>query len=65
MDTVVNFPGIKPFDLAIDPYSHVLFYTCVQNNVVNFTHLDIDVSGTVVAGDGKKPRYLAINPLKG
>jgi len=63
METVINLPGIKPFDLAIDAYSHVLFYSCTQNNVINFTHIDTEVGGTVVKGI--KPRYLAINPLKG
>lgn len=64
-ETVVDFPDTKPFDLAIDPYSHSLFYTCSQNNVINFTHIDLKVSGTVVSGNGIRPRYLAINPLKG
>lgn len=62
---LVNINGIRPFDLVIDPYSRILFYSCSQNNVINFTSIDEKNQGVVVQGDNVKPRYLALNPLTG
>ena len=64
VENVINYQGIRPYDLAIDPYSRVLFYSCSQNNVINFTHIDSETRGTVVKGN-HKPRYIALNPEKG
>ncbi|WAR02015.1 LRP6-like protein [Mya arenaria] len=41
---------IRPFDLAIDPFSRVLFYSCIVNNMINFTHLYAERGGVVVSG---------------
>ncbi|KAL4225758.1 Low-density lipoprotein receptor-related protein 6 [Mactra antiquata] len=65
VQTVVNNPGVRPFDLAIDPYSRILFYSCEQNNVINFTRLDVKQEGIVVQGEDFKPRYLALNSQTG
>lgn len=64
VENVVNIPGTKPYDFAIDPYSRVLFYSCSQKNVINFTHIDSDTQGTVIQGNWK-PRYLALYPEEG
>lgn len=60
-----NDAGIQPFDLVIEPYSRLLFYSCIKNNVINFTHINIKAGGTVVQGTNIKPRYLAVNPHSG
>jgi hypothetical protein len=30
----------KPYDMAIDPYSRVIYWTCANRNVINITRLD-------------------------
>ncbi|KAH3884133.1 hypothetical protein DPMN_008105 [Dreissena polymorpha] len=57
--------NIRPFDLAIDPFSRVLFYSSAETDSITFVHLELDVSGVVVQGPHYKPRYLAVNPFKG
>ena len=32
----------QPFDLAVDPVSRVLFWTCAETNSINITRMDID-----------------------
>lgn len=56
---------IRPFDLAIDPFSRVLFYSSAETDSITFVHLELEVSGVVVQGPHYKPRYLAVNPFKG
>jgi len=56
---------LRPFDIAIDPYSRVLFYSCSENNAINFTHLDTKLGGPVISGGQNKPRFLAVNPWEG
>ena len=69
METVVNNDKVRPSDFAIDPYSQLLFWACMQNNVINFTRIgmkaDVKAGGVVISGSNQKPRYLAINPHKG
>ena len=71
----------QPHDLAVDPVSRVLFWTCTETNSLNMTRLDqeqhsnngnsnlealIRFGSTIVGGqDGSKPRSIAVHPLKG
>ncbi|XP_011154181.1 low-density lipoprotein receptor-related protein 6 isoform X2 [Harpegnathos saltator] len=51
-----------PFDLALDPLSRLLFWSCIVNDVINVTRLDNgSMLGIVVKGDGEKPRNIAIH----
>lgn len=61
-------PAQHPFDLALDPISRLLFWTCADTNAINVTRLDNTSTqplGAVVRGDGLKPRLLAIHPIRG
>lgn len=66
-EALVNDDKVRPFDFAIDPYSQLLFWSCMQNNVINFTRIGekSGIKGGGVVVNGSKPRYLAINPHKG
>ena len=55
----------KPYDMAIDPYSRVIYWTCAKRNVINITRLDSTPLGVVIQGDKEKPRSIVLNPLKG
>ncbi|OWF50740.1 low-density lipoprotein receptor-related protein 6-like [Mizuhopecten yessoensis] len=58
----------RPFDIAIDPYSQSIFWTCSINNKINVTRFDGSSIGVVIASDEKhniKPRYIVLNPQKG
>ena len=65
----MNSDQFRPYDFAIDPYSQLLFWSYVQNNVINFTRIGVKegvkAGGVVISGSNQKPRYLAINPHKG
>ena len=63
----MNDDRVRPFDFVVDPYSQLLFWSCMQNNVINFTRIGekSGVKGGGVVVNGSKPRYLAINPDKG
>lgn len=51
-----------PFDLALDPLSRLLFWTCTANDAINVTRLDNGSTlGIVVKSDGEKPRYIALH----
>ena len=54
-----------PHDLAIDPFSHHIYWSCSQNNVINVTHVDMTAVGTVVGGPEEKPRSIALNSEQG
>lgn len=61
-------PTQYPNDLALDPISHLLFWTCADTNAINVTRLDNSSSqplGAVVRGEGLKPRLLAIHFIRG
>lgn len=55
----------RPFDIAVDPYSRVLYWTCAKKNTINITGLDGTPVGVIVEGDNIVPRYIALNPLAG
>ncbi|CAB3370017.1 Hypothetical predicted protein [Cloeon dipterum] len=54
-----------PFDLAVDPYSGFIFWTCSESNSINVTRSDGIYVGTVVKVENEKPRYLAIHSKRG
>ena len=57
---------IQPYDIAIDPYSRTLYWTCSMNNVVNVTRLDMTPVGVVLqAPSNFKPRSIALFPERG
>lgn len=59
---VVSVGSGHPFDLALDPLSRLLFWSCMANDVINVTRLDNgSMLGIVVKGDGEKPRNIAIH----
>lgn len=55
----------RPFDIAVDPYSRVLYWTCAKKNTINITGLDGTPVGVIVEGDHYVPRYIVLNPLGG
>lgn len=64
--------NFHPYDLAFDPYSRLLFWSCANSDVINVTRVDKKVDGNSVRGDSilrnasyHKPRNLALHPEKG
>ena len=57
-----------PFDIAIDPYTQLLYWTCETTNTINVTRInsgDMKSLGPLMVGGGEDlPRLLAIFPLK-
>lgn len=57
-----------PFDMVIDPYTQLLYWTCENTNSINVTRLtgkDLNPLGPLLVGGGSSlPRFLAINPRK-
>lgn len=56
-----------PYDLAIDPYTRLLYWSCAAGDTINVTRLDNGSAlGVVVRGvDGEKPRNIALHPERG
>ena len=55
-----------PYDIAVDPYGRLLYWTCAHTNSINVTRLDNrSAVGVVVRVDGEKPRNIALHPEKG
>nr|AVT42511.1 Wnt co-receptor arrow [Lithobius atkinsoni] len=67
MATLVPNPQetFHPYDLAIDPYTRVMFWTCAKNDVINVTRLDMTAVGVVISGPDEKPRSIVLHPKKG
>lgn len=60
--------SLHPYDLAVEPYSRVLFWSCSRFNAINATRIDNQLAvGILVGGPSTidKPRNLAVHPLKG
>ncbi|XP_013410893.1 low-density lipoprotein receptor-related protein 6 [Lingula anatina] len=55
----------SPFDLAIDPYTHHIYWTCSQNNVIRVTRVDRSDVGVIIQGNNDKPRTIVLNPERG
>jgi hypothetical protein len=55
-----------PFDMAVDPYARLLYWTCANTNAINVTRLDNGSAvGVVVKVNGEKPRNIALHPERG
>ena len=69
VETFIHNPkGHTPFDpldMAIDPYSRLLFWTCDNQTAINVTRLDGTPVGLVISRKDQKPRLLALMPEKG
>ncbi|XP_071498009.1 low-density lipoprotein receptor-related protein 6-like [Diadema antillarum] len=57
--------SFEPMDMAIDPYSRLLFWTCANQSTINVTRLDGTKVGVVISDRLQKPRLLALMPEKG
>lgn len=55
------------YDLALDPFNRLLFWTCSATDVINMTRLtNSSFQGTIFKSfDSEKPRNLALHPEKG
>ena len=74
MTVVVNNPrnaaGQQPFDVAVDPYARLLYWSDARHDVINVTRLDDDLwpVGVVVSSqprDAQQPRKIALAPRHG
>ena len=55
----------RAHDLAVDPYSQMLYWSDLENNVINVTTLDMKGVGVLIGGKGQKPRSIALAPKHG
>lgn len=55
------------YDLALDPFSRLLFWSCSETDTINVTRLtNNSFQGSIFRNiDGEKPRNLALHPEKG
>ncbi|XP_050692314.1 low-density lipoprotein receptor-related protein 6-like [Eriocheir sinensis] len=57
---------IYPYDLALDPFSRLLLWSCARSNVINATRLDRTQLGGIIGQGGQdQPRALAVHPVLG
>jgi len=58
--------GLFPYDIVIDPYTQLLYWSCVQTNSINVTRLigndSIPLGPLYIGGGRNLPRHLAVNP---
>ncbi|KFM78305.1 Low-density lipoprotein receptor-related protein 6, partial [Stegodyphus mimosarum] len=57
--------NIHPYDIAVDLFSRVVFWSCSQHNTINVTTMKGSAVGTVIGDEDDRPRYLALHPSKG
>ncbi|KAL3841911.1 hypothetical protein ACJMK2_020000 [Sinanodonta woodiana] len=62
--------NIQPYDLAMDPYSRSLFWTCSQLNQIGIIRIKTIMtqpakSWVIIKGESERPRNIVLNPLKG
>jgi low density lipoprotein receptor-related protein 5/6 len=62
---VAGSADVHPFDLAIEPFSGLMFWTCSMNNSINVTRLNGSSVGIVVRVENEKPRHIAIHARRG
>lgn len=63
---IISGEDISPFDLAVDPYGHQLFWTDSKTNRINVYSLKRQQPiGVVVGGQDIYPRSIALYPEKG
>ncbi|XP_054717262.1 low-density lipoprotein receptor-related protein 6-like [Uloborus diversus] len=64
---VVSNPSdnIHPYDIAIDPYSRSVYWSCAQHNTINVTTMKGKAVGNVIGDHDDRPRFIALHPNKG
>lgn len=62
-----NGDTIGLYDLALDPYNRLLFWTCTVTDTINITRLTNSTGHESIfqSFDGEKPRNMALHPEKG
>lgn len=55
------------YDLALEPYNRLLFWSCAATDTINISRLtNNSFEGSIFRSfDGEKPRNLALHPEKG
>lgn len=56
-----------PFDLAIDPFTRSLYWTCANTNTINVTRLGremVPLGPIMMGGTMDRPRFIAIHPTR-
>ncbi len=58
---------LHPADIAIDPFTHHLYWTDQISNVINVTRIGNTMTpiGVVVKGPHQRPRSIVLAPEKG
>ena len=56
---------LQPYDLDIDPYTGLLYWSDQNQNVINVTRLDGTPVGIVVRSQHERPRSLVLAPKHG
>ena len=68
LDAFEKADKFVPFDIVIDPFTQLMYWTCEQTNSINVTRLvglELNALGPLFIGGGSSlPRFLAINPKK-
>ncbi|KAG1652486.1 Low-density lipoprotein receptor-related protein 6 [Nymphon striatum] len=58
--------NFHPYDIAVDPYTNMLYWTCAQTNVINVTRLyDMFPVGAIIKDEEQKPRSIVVDPKRG
>ncbi|KAK6630230.1 hypothetical protein RUM43_015023 [Polyplax serrata] len=67
--TVVSITdkNFHPYDLALDPYTRLLFWSCATSDVINVTRIDSPTVrvDSILKNVSHKPRNLALHPEQG
>uniref|UniRef100_UPI00358F8E53 low-density lipoprotein receptor-related protein 6 isoform X1 n=1 Tax=Myxine glutinosa TaxID=7769 RepID=UPI00358F8E53 len=56
---------LQPYDISLDVYSRLVYWTCEATNVINVTRMDGRALGVVLGSDGDRPRSIVVNPERG
>lgn len=65
-DRILHGSNHRPYDIAVDPFSRLLFWSCEQTNRINVTRImddpDEAVVGSILSGNEDQPRSIALLP---
>ena len=68
LDAFEKSDKFVPFDIVIDPFTQLMYWTCEHTNSINVTRLagrEVNALGPLFIGGGSSlPRFLAIHPKK-
>lgn len=67
LDRIFHGADFRPYDLVVDPYARLLYWSCEQTNAINVTRMDIAdpeeaIVGSILGGVEDRPRSIAIHP---